>query len=58
LYKRNVPEINADGGQVGLAELIISKSEQYGRFPDSRVAHNNQLEQVIVFENKANEIMT
>jgi hypothetical protein len=47
--KRLEPEVNADGRQEDLAELIICVSHYYRWLSDARVAHQDNLEEIVVF---------
>ena len=41
-------EVDSDGREEALVENVIGESEQQGRFSDSRVANQQQIEEVIV----------
>lgn len=49
-------EVNADGGQVALLELIISEPPEEGALADWAVANDDYLEEVIVLADHTDDI--
>lgn len=49
-------EVNADGGQVALLELVISEPPEKGALADGAVADDDYLEEVVVLADHTDDI--